>query len=140
MKVDDALRKIRLMRRLTPENGCLPGETENALRLTQTLMSQFSVDAADVQPNPAPSGRPSWVYWQHLLDEFGFELRSFGKRGNASLGNERHILVIRFDTAEWHVQQMTPRGWDTEVRGVGLDSLRKALGKKAPRSYSFASR
>ena len=139
MKVDDALRKIRLMRRITLENGCTTSETENAMRLTQALMSRFSVDAADVRPTPPPSSRPTWVYWQHLLNEFGFELRSFGKRASASLGSAQHVLVVKLDSGKWHVQRMTPHGWHTESHGVGLDSLRKYLGKKAPRSYSLAS-
>jgi hypothetical protein len=139
MKVDDALRKIRLMRRITLENGCTPSETENAMRLTQALTSQFSVDEADVRPIVAPSHRLTWVYWQHLLNEFGFELRCFGKRASASLSNAQHVLVVKLDSGKWHVQRMTPRGWETELHGVGLDSLRKYLGKKAPRSYSLAS-
>jgi len=141
MKIDDAFRKIRLMRMVRSENGSSSGEADNAIHLTRQLMERFSMDADDVvRPMVAGASRPSWVYWQHLTREFGLELRSFGRRGSASLGGDQQVLVIKLDTGEWHVQRMSPAGWTITARNFGLDSLRQYLVGKISRTYTFSSR
>jgi hypothetical protein len=137
MKFDDALRKISLLRQVRPEYGFSQGEIENAAHMVQGLLRRFSVKPEDVLPAYTPCHRPSWVYWQQLLDDFGLELRRFGKRGSASLGNDRHVVTIRVDTGEWQAQRMSAGGWETLARDYGLDSLRAYLSRNAPRTYSF---
>ena len=38
MRVEDVLRKIRLLRKVIPENGAFEAEAETATRLAQTLL------------------------------------------------------------------------------------------------------
>ena len=76
MRVEDALRKIRLLRRLVPENGASKFEAETASRLVQALMERYSIEKEDVRPVATPRSRMTWVYWEHLLAEFGHRFRS----------------------------------------------------------------
>jgi hypothetical protein len=43
MKFEDALRKIRLLRQVKPENGSSDAEAENPASLVRTLMDRFAV-------------------------------------------------------------------------------------------------
>jgi hypothetical protein len=43
MKIEDALRKIRLLRRIILENGASGFEAETAARLVQALMERYSI-------------------------------------------------------------------------------------------------
>jgi hypothetical protein len=104
MRVEDALRKIRLLRRIIPENGAFKFETETANRLVHALMERYSIGKEDVQSIASPRNRMSWVYWEHLLAEFGLALDRFGGRASASLGNGAFI-VIRLAAGHWHAQQ-----------------------------------
>jgi hypothetical protein len=137
MRVEDALRKIRLLRRLVPENGASEFEAETATRLVQALMERYSIGKEDVQSIARPRNRMSWVYWEHLLAEFGVALDRFGGRASASLGNGA-LIVIRLAVGHWHVQHASPEGWKIAVRDYGLESLRAYLSKNGPRSYSLA--
>jgi hypothetical protein len=137
MRVEDALRKIRLLRRLVPENGASEFEAESATRLVQALMDRYSIGKEDVQSIASPRNRMSWVYWEHLFAEFGIALDRFGGRASASLGNGAFI-VIRLAAGKWHVQQGSPEGWKIAVRDCGLESLRAYLAQHGPRSYSLA--
>ena len=85
MRVEDAVRKIRLLRRINPESGASKFEAETATRLVQTLMERFSIGKEDVQPVATPRSRMTWVYWEQLLAEFGIALERFGGRASASL-------------------------------------------------------
>jgi hypothetical protein len=139
MKIEDALRKVRLLRRVNRENGASKGEVENATHLAQVLMERYALPPGDVVPEPAPAFRLTWVYWQQLMDEFGVKLRHFGKRGNASLGDGR-LIFIRLDSGQWQVQRTSPSGWETIQRDWGVETLRAYLAKGGPRLYSFAGK
>lgn len=136
MRVEDAVRKIRLLRRINPESGASKFEAETATRLVQTLMERFSIGKEDVQPVATPRSRMTWVYWEQLLAEFGIALDRFGGRASASLGNDARV-VIQLSTGRWHVQQVSPEGWTIVARDFGLESLREYLAKHVPRSYSL---
>src|SRR5579864_2117621 len=89
MRIEDALRKIRLLRQVKAANGSSEAEAENATALIRTLMDRFAVKSDEVRPSNDPTvHRMSWVYWDHTLEEHGLQLRYFGKRGNASIGQE----------------------------------------------------
>ena len=137
MRVEDALRKIRLLRQVNPENGAYKSEAETAARLVQALMERYSIGKQDVQPVASPRSRMTWVYWEQLLAEFGIALDRFGGRASASLGNGA-LIVIRLAAGHWHVQQVSPEGWKIAARDSGLESLRAYLVKYGPRSYSLA--
>jgi hypothetical protein len=136
MRVEDALRKIRLLRQVIPERGASEYETETATRLVQALMERYSIGKEDVQPLATRRNRMTWVYWEQLLAEFGIALNRFGGRASASLGNGA-LIVIRLAAGHWHVQQVAPEGWKIAVRDSGLESLRAYLAKHGPRSYSL---
>lgn len=139
MKVEDALRKVRLLLTVSRENGSSEGEVRNAARLVRALMERYGLTSGDLRPKPAPVFRMSWVYWQHLMEEHGINLRHFGKRGNASLGDGR-LIFIRLDSGQWQVQKTSPGGWETIQCDFGVESLRAYLKKSGPRMYSFAGR
>jgi hypothetical protein len=139
MKVEDALRKVRLLLRVSRENGASDGEIRNAKSLAQTLMDRYGLKGGELGSRPAPVFRMSWVYWQHLMEEYGVKLRHFGKRGNASLGDGR-LIFIRLDSGQWQVQKTSPGGWETIQRDSGVETLRAYLVKSGPRMYSFSRR
>jgi uncharacterized protein DUF2786 len=138
MRVEDALRKIRLLRRLVPENGASEFEAETASRLVQALMDRYSIGKADVQGVPSPRNRMTWVYWEQMLTEFGIGLDRFGGRASVTLGSDARV-VIQLASGHWHLQQASPQGWKTAVRDSGLESLRAYLTKHGPRSYSLVN-
>jgi hypothetical protein len=137
MRFEDALRKIRLLRRLVPENGASEAEAQTAARLVQALMERYSIGKEDVRPVASPPSPMTWVYWEQLLAEFGISLNRFGGRASAPFGNGA-LIVIRLAAGKWHVQQGSPEGWKIAVRGSGLESLRAYLAQYGPRSYSLA--
>ena len=139
MKREDALRKIQLLRQVTRENGFSEGETDNAIRMAGTLSQQYSIRPEDLRPARQFFRRPTWTYWQSLVNEFSLELRHFGKRGSVSIDG-RHIVIIRGDTGDWFAQKMSPRGWETVEHNSGLDALRSYLVRNAPRTYTFHNR
>jgi len=138
MRVEDALRKIRLLRRLVPENGASEFEAETASRLVQALMDRYSIGKEDVHGEERSCNRLTWVYWEQLLEEFGIGLDRFGGRASATLANGARV-VIRLASGHWHLQQASPEGWQITVRDFGLESLRAYLTERGPRSYSLAS-
>jgi Protein of unknown function (DUF2786) len=93
VRIEDALRKIRLLRRLVPENGASEAEAETASRLVHTLMERYSIGREDLRPVASPASRMTWVYWEQLLAEFDISLNRFGGRGSASLGSDARILI-----------------------------------------------
>ena len=55
MKIEDALRKIRLLRQVRAENGSSNSEAENAAQITRSLMERYAVKSEEVRPsNEAP--------------------------------------------------------------------------------------
>lgn len=136
MRVEDALRKVRLLRRVRPENGASAAEADNAARLADAIIERYALGNGDIHPESAPRRRLSWVYWQHLMEDFGIKLRHFGKRGNASLGDGR-LIFIRLDSGQWQVQRTAPSGWETIKRDYGVEALRAYLMQNGPRMYSF---
>jgi len=137
MKIEDALRKIRLLRQVTPERGASDFEAETATRLVRPLTERYCVASEDARPAASPRGRMTWVYWEALLREFDITLNRFGGRASASLGNGA-LVVIRLAAEAWHVQQPSPLGRKITVRDHGLESLRAYLAKHGPRTYSLA--
>jgi hypothetical protein len=136
MRIEDALRKIRLLRRIIPENGATGFEAETATRLVEALMERYSIGKEDVHPVATPRNRMTWVYWEQLLADFDIALDRFGARASASLGNDA-LIIIRLAAGQWHVQQASPAGWKIIIRDSGLESLRAYLAKYGPRSYSL---
>jgi hypothetical protein len=139
MNAQDVLRKIELLRKVKPENGAFEPEAENAARLEKILMDRYAVRGEQIPSAPSPARRMSWVYWEHLLDEFGFRLRHFGRRGNADIGGYR-ILYIKLDEGLWWVDEKTPAGWNTPAKDRGVESLREYLTTNSARSYAFFRR
>ena len=137
MRFEDALRKIRHLRRLVPENGASEAEADTAERLVRNLMERYSIGREDLRPVASPSSRMTWVYWEQLLAEFGISLNRFGGRGSASLGSDA-LILIRLTANQWHLQQSSPNGWEILVRDFGVESLRAYLAKYGPRLYSLA--
>jgi len=140
MTVEDALRKIALLRRISTDKGALAAERETAHRLQKVLMERYAIKAQDV-PEGAPSTafRLNWTYWREALEEFGLSLQHFGGRGSAELGLNK-LAHIRLGTNEWWIEEKSATGLQTTVRDSGVESLRKYLNEHAPRNYSFLKR
>ncbi|HZO82075.1 MAG TPA: hypothetical protein VFB33_10320 [Candidatus Binataceae bacterium] len=136
MRIEDALRKVRLLRRVRLENGASPAEADNAARLANAIIERYALANGDTHPETASRRRLSWVYWQHLMADFGIKLRHFGKRGNASLGDGR-LVFIRLDSGQWQVQRTSPSGWETIKSDHGVEALRAYLMQSGPRLYSL---
>jgi len=136
MKLEDALRKIRLLRRVTPDNGASDAETENATAIVRSLMDRFAVTSEEARPASDRMFRMSWVYWDNLLDEYGLELRRFGKRGSAMVGRDLQALM-RLDTGEWRVERRKPDGAELVADGKGVETFQIYLSKNAPRMFSL---
>jgi hypothetical protein len=139
MKIEDALRKIRLLRRVTPDNGSSNAEAENAAAIVRSLMERFVVKSEDTRPSNGPVFRMSWVYWDHLLAEYGLELRHFGKRGSVSIGRDMQALM-RLDTGEWRVHRKMSAGDELVAQGQGFETFQTYLSKNAPRMYSLRAK
>ena len=88
MRVEDALRKIRLLRRVVPHNGASEFEANTAAHLVQTLMERYSIGKEDIHPVASPRNRMTWVYWEQLL-RTSTALDRFGGRASASLETAR---------------------------------------------------
>jgi hypothetical protein len=138
MTLEDALRKIKLLSRVTSHNGAFQTEAENAANLAARLMERFAIKTEAV-PSTAPSQthRLTWVYWIRLLAEFGIDLRYFGKRGSASLADGR-LIHIRLDTGQWQVRRGMQPDSEAAARDWGLETLRAYLFACGPRPFTFA--
>ena len=137
MKIEDALRKIRLLRQVNAENGASDAESENASTLVRRLMDRFAVKSEQARTATPSQFRMSWVYWDHVLYDFGLELRHFGKRGSARMSEDKQVL-IRLDTGEWRVQQSTPNGIEVLIKDTGVESFQAYLNRNAPRIHSLS--
>jgi Protein of unknown function (DUF2786) len=71
MKIEDALRKVRLLLKVSRETGATEGEVSNAARLATALMERYALPGSEIKSRPAPAFHMTWVYWQHLMEEYG---------------------------------------------------------------------
>jgi hypothetical protein len=139
MTVEDAMRKIALLRKISTDNGAGAAEAETAHRLQKALMQRYAIKAQNVpETSPTTAFRLNWSYWEELLEEFGLRLGRLGNRGSAAVGNSR--VYIRLDRNQWWVEESFPAGRQTTARDCGIESLRKYLNEHAPRNYSFVRR
>ena len=140
MTVEDARRKITLLRRVSIDKGAEPAERETASRLQKALMERFAITDQEI-PDAPPTTifRLNWGYWQELVDEFGLRLNRFGNRGSVEVGSNS-VVYITLSTTQWRVEERCTGGRQTRVRDRGIDSLRAYLKEHAPRSYSFLRR
>ena len=139
MTIEDAMRKIEVLRRISADKGALAAEREAAYRLQKALMARYAINTRDVPEASATTAfRLTWSYWQELLAEFDLPLSHFGTRGSAKVGNT--VAYIKLDTSQWWIEQRGQGGWQITTRGCGVDSLRKYLKEHAPRSYTFFRR
>jgi hypothetical protein len=127
MKLRRALRGLKLLRTVRPEDGA--HDAVNSVDLKLILMKRFSVSCEDLQP-ASPCYELSWVDWKSSLGELGIELHHSGARGNASLGNGKAV-AIRLDTGQWQVQEESSGGWATVAMDWGRESLRAYLTKNS---------
>jgi hypothetical protein len=139
MTLEDALRKVKLLRAVRPENGAYQAEAETAAAIVERLASRFAIGAPEPRPAPDRTFRQSWVYWENLLAEHGLQLRHFGRRGSATWEDGRTVLLIRQDTDSWLLQRTSGEGWDTVAANTGLASLRDRLSKER-RMSTFCQR
>jgi hypothetical protein len=139
MNSEDARRKLQLLRQVRPENGFSDAEAENAVHLSQLLAKRFSIRTEELHPNPAPSFALSWVYWQHLADEYGLKLHRFGGRGNLMLPDNK-AAYIKLSTGEWWVQRTVAGCHERVARNWGVESLREYLARNRTRAPSFLKR
>jgi Protein of unknown function (DUF2786) len=139
MKLEDALRKIQLLRQVKAEHGASEAEAENAAAIVRTLMDRFAVKSEEARPSNAPPFRMSWAYWDHLLEEHGLELQHFGKRGSVSIGGDTQALM-RLDTGEWRVQRGRNGSTQVLAEGKGVETFQTYLSKNAPRMFSLNSK
>ena len=73
MTVEDARRKIALLRRVSTDKGALAAERETAYHLQKVLMLRYEIKDQEI-PDGQTTTRPfrlNWDYWQELVDEFG---------------------------------------------------------------------
>jgi Protein of unknown function (DUF2786) len=136
MKLDDVMRRVRLLREYNTDRGASEAEAHNATRLADLLMDRYRLDREEVKPVPQQFHRPVWDYWKYLFSEFGIPLRTFGKRGSADLGRFGTVIIL-LQSDEWHIQKASAAGWEIVEQGKGLESMRGYLTKTAPRNYSL---
>ena len=140
MTLEDAIRKITLLRRISTDKGALQAERETAHRLQKLLMERYAISAKNIPETPPSTvARLNWGYWQELFDEFGLQLKHFGGRGSAEVGNDK-IAYIRLEANRWWIDEKSGSGWQTKIRDLGIESLRTYLKEHAPKSYSFFRR
>jgi hypothetical protein len=141
MNSEDARRKLQLLQQVRPENGFSDAEAENAVHLSLLLVKRFSIRAEELRPNPTParSFALSWVYWQHLADEYGLELHRFGGRGSLVLPDSK-TAFIKLGTGEWWVQRTVAGRHERVARNSGVESFREYLAHNRTRAPSFLRR
>jgi hypothetical protein len=119
MKIEDALRKIRLLRRIIPENGALVSRPKPRLAWSKPSWSDILFGKEDVHLVATPRSRMTWVYWEQMLADFGIALVALVRALAPRLGNDS-LIIIRLAAGHWHVQQSSSAGWKITVRDSGL--------------------
>ncbi len=141
MDRQEALRKVTLLRRMTLENGASASEAAAASRMAEDLMRRY-VGQEVVEPKVTPVvtkvQEVSTEPWARLLDEFGYQLKTFNGRCSAGLSRTSRLL-IRAEDQRWEVQQSSPAGWKTKTRGFGIHGLRDYLTRNTARRYTFVA-
>ncbi len=139
MTHQDALRKIGLLRRVKVESGATEAEVDNARRLAQRLIDRHRLETRDLAGGNRPrEGRQSWVYWEHVAEENRLTLNHFGTRGSIRLDGGRTLVLIELRSGSWQVQRASSGGYETVLRGQGLESFRSYISTNAGRTYTFA--
>ena len=139
MRAEEALRKIGLLRMVKTENGALAAEADNAARLAKALMERYAIKAEDIPAaSRSPAFRMTWIYWEELLHQFGLQLRHFGHRGNAAIGDDK-IVYINLRTSQWWIERKSAAAARASVRDWGVESLRTYLNEHG-RGFSFFRR
>ena len=136
----EALRKVSLLRRIIPDNGASVAEAAVAARMADDLMRRYVGDIVEPRVAPVAIKAPevSTEPWARLLDEFGFQLKTFNGRCSAAMSRTCRLLV-RAEDRRWEIQQSSPTGWKITTRGVGLSTLREYLTRNTARRYTFMS-
>ncbi len=134
MNAKEALRKIELLRRMTLERGASTAEAAAATRLARELSERYGLerDREDIRPNIPPRQSLTWAYWEQLVGEFGFDLRTFGGRASVELPNQTR-LIIRLDGSRWHVEGRSRQGWQQLTSGTGVEAARHSLREQLAR-------
>ncbi|HXZ87268.1 MAG TPA: DUF2786 domain-containing protein [Candidatus Binataceae bacterium] len=136
MKIDDVMRRVRLLREYSTDRGASEAEAQNASRLADVLMERYRLGQCEMRPQPRPFQRPVWDYWRYMFSEFGIELRTFGRRASADVGRGA-TAIIKIETNDWHVQKPSAEGWEIIAEGKGVETMRTYLSRNAPRAYSL---
>ena len=139
MDAKEALRKIELLRRITPERGASTAEAAAAARLARDLLERYQLERDqedETRPNFTPPQPPTWAYWEQLVNEFGFALKPFGGRASVELPSHAR-LIIRLDGGRWYVEGRSRQGWQHLASGVGVEPARHYLVTDTPRRYTF---
>jgi hypothetical protein len=136
MKIEDALRKIRLLRRIIPENGALVSRPKPRLAWSKPSWSDILFGKEDVHLVATPRSRMTWVYWEQMLADFGIALDRFGARASASPRQRfayhyppRSGALARAAIVVRRLETYSPRFW--------LECLRVYLAKYASQPYSL---
>ncbi|HVN88640.1 MAG TPA: DUF2786 domain-containing protein [Candidatus Binataceae bacterium] len=141
MNRQEALRKIALLRQMTLDNGASASEAAAAAKLAQDLMSRYVGEPKKVEPPRSvqvavKAQEVPTEPWARLLDEFGYQLKTFNGRCSAGLSRTSRLL-IRAEDQRWEVQESSLTGWRTTTRGIGFHSLRDFLTRNTARRYTF---
>jgi hypothetical protein len=133
----EALRKIRLLRRIT-RNGASAAEAKTAANLARALMERFAILAEDARPARVAPARLSWIYWESLLEKFDIKLKRFGRRRTARLDSGL-LVFIRLDTGHWSVKKQGSNDLALVASDFGVESFRALLRETGSRSYSLVA-
>ena len=94
MTVEDALRKIELLRRINTDTGAAAAEVKTAYRLEKALMERYAIKPQDI-PDVSPTKRVFRLNWSYWLEEFGLSLGRLGNRSSAAVGNHARASCSR---------------------------------------------
>ncbi len=156
MDAKEALRKVELLRRITPDRGASAGDVATASRLVSELMKRYGLgqyegtglqteaecnrfgqyEKAELRTEVRPQQSPTWSCWQQLANGLDLNLRCFGGRASVELWNGER-LIIRLDGGRWHVERRSSQGWQQLAKGTGVEAALHYLTKLAPRRYTF---
>jgi hypothetical protein len=136
MKREDAMRKIRAMRNITPENGATRAEADLAKQFVGRMIQNYNIQLDEPRPSVPQRSSAAWDYWRSLLEEFRLEPHRAFNRASVMMSPDYRI-IINLGTNEWQVQRVSA-GNKTVFKRRGMESLRSYLRENAPRIHSFA--